>query len=103
DCPDYAVNLFNLPTVAYSGEIDKQKQAADIMAKALRGEGIELTHIIGPKTAHAYHPEAKKEIDRRVDAIAARGRDRLPRVVKFQTFTLRYNRSFWVTAEGMDQ
>ena len=33
DCTDYAVNLFNLPTVAYSGEIDRQKQAADVMAK----------------------------------------------------------------------
>ena len=35
DCTDYAVNLFNCPTVAYSGEIDSQKQAADIMGKAL--------------------------------------------------------------------
>jgi pimeloyl-ACP methyl ester carboxylesterase len=103
DCPDYAVNLFNLPTVAYSGEIDKQKQAADVMAKALRGEGMELTHIIGPKTAHAYQPDAKKEVDRRIDAIAGRGRDSLPKVVKFQTFTLRYNRSFWVTVEGMER
>src|SRR2546425_13118796 len=56
DPTDYAVNLFNCPTVAYSGEIDKQKQAADLMAKALAGEGIEMAHIIGPKTAHAYHP-----------------------------------------------
>jgi dienelactone hydrolase len=103
DCPDYAVNLFNLPTVAYSGEIDKQKQAADVMERALRTEGMELTHIIGPKTAHAYEPNAKKEVDRRIDAIAARGRDVLPKVVKFQTATLRYNRSFWVTIEGMDE
>ena len=32
DATEYAQNLFNLPTVAYSGEIDKQKQAADVMA-----------------------------------------------------------------------
>src|SRR6185436_2048419 len=48
DCTDYAANLFNLPTVAYSGEKDRQKQAADIMAKALKDEGIDLVHIIGP-------------------------------------------------------
>ena len=47
DSTDYALNLFNLPTVAYSGEIDKQKQAADMMAASLKEEGIELTHIIG--------------------------------------------------------
>jgi dienelactone hydrolase len=101
DCTDYALNLFNLPTVAYSGEIDKQKQAADMMAKALKKEGMELTHIIGPKTAHAYHPEAKKEINRRIDLIAANGRNQLPKSVKFSTYTLRYNHSFWITIDEM--
>jgi hypothetical protein len=38
------------PTVAYSGEIDKQKQAADVMERALRGEQVDLMHIIGPQT-----------------------------------------------------
>ncbi len=33
DPDDYAVNLSNCPTVAYSGEIDIQKQAADVMAE----------------------------------------------------------------------
>jgi len=103
DCPDYAVNLFNLPTVAYSGEIDRQKQAADVMARALKGEDIELVHVIGPKTAHSYHPEAKREVNRRIDAIAEFGRDRYPRKVKFQTYTLRYNRSGWVTIDGMER
>ncbi|HEX3147440.1 MAG TPA: prolyl oligopeptidase family serine peptidase [Gemmataceae bacterium] len=102
DCPDYAVNLFNLPTVAYSGEIDGQKQAADVMAKALLAENMELVHIIGPKTGHSYHPEAKKEVDRRINALAEKGRDRLPTKVKLQTMTLRYNRSFWITIDGME-
>src|SRR5215471_9466950 len=39
---DYAANLYNCPIVAYSGEIDKQKQAADLMARELKAEGIEL-------------------------------------------------------------
>src|SRR5947207_3704892 len=69
DCTDYAVNVFNCPTVAYSGEIDRQKQAADMMAKAMKAEGIELTHIIGPKTAHAYERGAKEEDNRRIDSI----------------------------------
>src|SRR5262249_18272138 len=62
DATDYALNLFNCPTVAYSGEIDRQKQAADMMAKALDETGMTLTHVIGPKTAHAYEPGAKKEV-----------------------------------------
>lgn len=103
DCTDYALNIFNLPTVAYSGEIDSQKQAADMMAAALKKEGIELTHIIGPKTGHAYHPEAKKEVIRRIDSIVEHGRDQLPKVVRFTTWTLRYNKSFWVTLDGLER
>jgi pimeloyl-ACP methyl ester carboxylesterase len=101
DCTDYAVNLFNCPTVAYSGEKDRQKQAADIMARALAAEGIEMTHIIGPGTEHRYHPEAKLEINRRIDAIAARGRNPVPDKVRFTTWTLRYNEMLWVRIDAM--
>lgn len=103
DCPDYAVNLFNLPTVAYSGEIDKQKQAADVMERALKKEGMDLVHVIGSKTGHSYHPDAKKEIDRRIDAVAATGRAQVPTPLKFQTYTLRYNRSFWLTVDALHE
>ncbi|HYF00971.1 MAG TPA: prolyl oligopeptidase family serine peptidase, partial [Planctomycetota bacterium] len=103
DCTDYAANLFNLPVVAYSGELDKQKQAADMMEKAMKAEGLDLVHIIGPKTAHKYEPEAKKEIDRRIDALAAKGRDRLPKKIRFTTWTLRYNRSHWVRVLGLQE
>lgn len=101
DCTDYAINFFNLPTVAYSGEIDSQKQAADIMAKAMEAEGLELTHIIGPQTRHSYHPAAKAEIARRIDSIAAQGRERTPRQVRFTTWTLRYNNVAWLTVDGL--
>lgn len=103
DCTDWAGNLFNLPTVAYSGEDDKQKQAADIMASALAKEGLKLTHIIGPKTGHRYEPNAKAEINARIDAIAARGRDPAPEEVRFTTWTLRYNEMFWVRLDAMEE
>ncbi len=102
DCTDYAINLFNCPTVAYSGEIDRQKQAADMMAKALAAEGIEMVHIIGPKTPHRYHPDSKKEIDRRLDSILALGRDPVPQSIRFTTWTLRYNKMLWVTIDGLE-
>jgi hypothetical protein len=101
DSTDYAINLFNCPTVAYSGEIDSQKQAADMMVKALAEEGMTLTHIIGPQTRHAYHPEAKIEINRRVDAIVERGRNPVPDQVRFTTWTLRYNRMLWVQVDRL--
>ena len=100
---DYAANLLNLPTVAYSGELDRQKQAADAMARELKLEGVDLTHIIGPKTEHKYHPDSIKEIDRRIDSIVARGRDPLPREVSFTTWTLRYNKMLWVTIDALGE
>jgi pimeloyl-ACP methyl ester carboxylesterase len=103
DVTDYALNFFNLPLVAYSGEIDRQKQAADVMAKALAAEGMEMTHIIGPKTAHSYHPAAKQEINRRLDSIVALGRDPLPKELRFTTWTLRYHRNSWLTVDALEQ
>jgi pimeloyl-ACP methyl ester carboxylesterase len=101
DCTDYAVNLFNCPTVAYSGEIDKQKQAADVMARELLKEGLTLTHIIGPKTGHTYHPDAKTEINRRIDTIGAGGRDLMPPRIRFTTWTLRYNTCRWLQVDAL--
>jgi hypothetical protein len=103
DCTDYAVNIFNCPTVAYSGEIDKQKQAADMMAAAMLKEGLELTHLIGPKTAHAYEKATKEELIKRIDAIAEKGRNPVPKKIRFSTWTLIYNEMLWVTVEGMGQ
>jgi pimeloyl-ACP methyl ester carboxylesterase len=103
DCTDYAINLFNCPTVAYSGAKDRQKQAADMMVKALAAEGMSLVHIIGPGTEHAYHPDAKAEINRRIDSIVARGRNPVPRRVRFTTWTLRYNQMLWLTVDGLEK
>ena len=100
DSTAVAGNLFNCPTVAYNGEIDKQKQAADLMAEALKKEGIELTHIIGPKTAHSFERGAKAEVARRIDSIA-----RIGRVTDFHehrdTFTLRHNRFKHGSVDGL--
>jgi pimeloyl-ACP methyl ester carboxylesterase len=103
DCTDYAANLFNCPTVAYSGEKDRQKQAADVMEDALKYEGIDLVHIIGAGAGHQYTPEAKVEINRRIDAIARVGRNPLPAEVRFTTWTLRYNRCSWVQIDGLEK
>ena len=102
DSVDYAVNLFNCPTVAYSGGADAQKQAADKMAEALWQVGIILTHVIGPNTGHRYHPQAKLEVARRIDSIAQHGRNPTPWHVKFTTWTLKYNQMLWVQVDGLE-
>jgi pimeloyl-ACP methyl ester carboxylesterase len=103
DCPDYALNLSMLPTIAYAGEIDPQQQSGDIMQKAMEGLGYKLERIYGPKTGHKYEAEAKKELDKRLAAYAERGRNPAPKEIHFETWTLRYNRMYWVTVDGLEK
>jgi len=93
DATGYAANLRHLPVIAYSGEIDPQKQAADIMLQALSAEGVTIEHLIGPQTAHKYHPETKATLTGKLEAIIARGRDEWPAEDHLTTYTPRYARS----------
>jgi dienelactone hydrolase len=94
-------NLFNLPTLAYAGEIDGQKEASDLMEAAMAKEGLKLERFIGPKTGHSYHAETKVELTKRFEELIARGRDPNPRAVWLQTYTLRYPEAAWVRIERM--
>jgi hypothetical protein len=101
DAVDYAANLFNLPVIEYHGEIDPQKQAGDLMERAMAAEGMRLARLEGPQTAHKFHPETKLELAALLDRIAERGREPYPRKVRFTTFTLQYNQSNWVTVDAL--
>jgi dienelactone hydrolase len=103
DATAYAGNLHQCPTVAYSGEVDKQMQAASIMAEYMAKEGLELTHIIGPGMGHKFHPDAKVEIGSRLEKIVAKGRNRSPDKIRFTTYTLRYNHMHWVCIDGLEK
>ncbi len=67
----HSANLANVPTIAYSGEKDGQKQAADIMERFLEQEGLTIPHVIGPDTAHKYHPDSKPRIEEFVTRAAS--------------------------------
>jgi hypothetical protein len=103
DSTDYAANLSMLPTIAYAGELDKQKQSGDLMEKALAKEGFKLERISGPKTEHKYEPAAKAEIAKRLDAYAQTGRHKFPSPIQFTTYTLRYNRAGWIQVDGLEK
>lgn len=103
DATHWAVNLTNLPTIAYSGEIDRQKQAADLMEAASKKAGFRLLHLVGPETAHAFHPATLEEIESRLTAIARSGRARVPNTVRFVTYTLRYHSAHWVQVDRLSE
>jgi len=101
DATTMAANLANVPTIAYSGEIDAQKQAADIMLRFAEEEGLSFPHIIGPQTAHKYHPEAKAEIEEFLTGAVQHVP--LPMRERFVTYSLIYPRGKGVRITGMEK
>jgi dienelactone hydrolase len=103
DCDKWALNLTHCPTIAYSGENDKQKQAADVMEKAVEQHGIRLRHIIGKGMGHKFDAASKVLIEASLTSLAKAGRNDLPLRVQFETSTLKYNRASWITIDALEQ
>lgn len=103
DVPSYARNFFNVPLVVYSGEQDSQRDAAAYMEEILAGEGLKMTHHIGPGMGHKYHPEVIKTVQAEIEAAVAKGREAMPKKVVLQTRTLGYSKLFWVRLLSQEQ
>lgn len=103
DATKAALNLFNVPTSAYSGGDDPQKQAAEMMTKAAAAEGVSFPHVIGPKTGHKYEPGAKAELAKWLEEQIAKGRPEMPARVRLVTHTLRYNSMEWVSLDALEE
>ncbi len=98
-----ARNVEGLPLVAYSGELDGQKQSADIMLRYAAQEKHSFTHIIGPGVPHKYHPDAKPVIEKFIDVALAKDRSQPPKSVSYTTYSLIYPTRAWVTIQGMEK
>lgn len=103
DVPSYVRNLLNIPLVAYSGELDKQKQSADIMESELRGQGLTMTHIVGKGVAHKYEPSALADVLARLRVFEQCGIEHHPESIHFQTRTLRYGKCHWIELQGLGE
>jgi hypothetical protein len=102
DAVNWAENVANVPVVAYSGEVDPQKAAADNIERALRGfpEEVRFTHVVAPGLEHRQPPEWQAKLD-------AEYRKHLPRSpadrVRFVTYTTRYDEAGEFTVYGLDR
>ncbi len=102
DCDKWALNLTHCPTIAYSGENDSQKQAADVMEETLKKwSGIQLRHIIGRGMGHKFDPVSKKIIGDSLNMLSKNGRVIPDSQVQLRTFCLNYNQMHWATVDGL--
>ncbi len=98
-----ARNVAGLPVVAYSGENDGQKQAADIMLRYAAQEKHSFSHIIGPNVPHKYHPDSKPVIEKFIEVALVKGADPVPKSIAYTTYSLIYPRRAWVEILGMEK
>jgi hypothetical protein len=106
DAYRYAENAFNLPIVAYSGEIDPQKKAADNIQTELKQLGLadRMVHLIGPGLEHRFPPEWQKKAEEEIRArVGESGRARHPERIRFVTYTLKNASCAWIQIEGLER
>jgi hypothetical protein len=105
DAVDYAENAFDVPVVAYSGEIDPQKKAADNIEAALKrlNEPLRFTHLVAPGLAHQMPAQWQAKAEAEYREYADKGRDRNPERVRFVTYTPTYGKCHWVMVAAMER
>lgn len=105
DAYRYAPNVANVPVVAYSGEIDKQRQAAVNIEKAIETGSYPkpMVHLIGPGLEHKFPPEWQKKAEAELQKHVGDGKGRaaFPEKVRLTTFTLKNARCDWVEVLGL--
>ncbi|MCG8650726.1 MAG: prolyl oligopeptidase family serine peptidase, partial [Pirellulales bacterium] len=96
-------NLRNTKVIAYSGENDKQKKAADRVHAASMNNGFQWPYVIGAGMGHKIDPASAQQIDEQLEDFA----NQLPAVprreIDFTTLTLRYHQVGWLQVTGLKQ
>ncbi len=103
DSVDYAANAGIVPAIACMGEKDVFFAAHQIMAEAMRKEGLQLVNLISPGTGHVIDPITHREQMRLIGAFARLGVDHSPRKLRFVTWTLKYSTCHWLQVLALKQ
>jgi hypothetical protein len=96
DSIDYAANAGMVPAIGAVGDKDVFWDCHVIMGRAMEQEGLKMVNLVSPGTGHVIDPATHREQMRRIGENAAKGIDSAPREVHFVTWTLKYNRCFWI-------
>jgi hypothetical protein len=105
DAVDYAENVFNVPVVAYSGEKDAQKKAADNIENALKNfkEPHKFTHLVAPGLEHQMPKEWQDKAEAEYRKYADKGREEYPERVRLVTYTPKYGNGGWTAILALEE
>jgi pimeloyl-ACP methyl ester carboxylesterase len=129
---DWSLNAFNIPIAGHDGDSDQQTasipppppgtphrgqlessiRVREQLAKegfpsegepnSLVAKGTPAIFLISEKTGHSVSPPVRKQLDEFLKEWGDRGKTS-PDHVRFLTYTTRYNRSHWVSLDGLEK
>ncbi len=112
---EWALNIHNLPLAGHDGENDPGQLESSLRARAqlekegypsvgdpdyLRSQGAPGLWMVSKATGHGTSPLVRQRLDAFLKEHGDRGRSS-PDHVRFLTYTTRYNRSYWVSLDGL--
>ncbi|NNE00204.1 MAG: prolyl oligopeptidase family serine peptidase, partial [Pirellulaceae bacterium] len=103
DVLPWTANLQNTYLIAYSGEIDKQRQAADRVLQEGKKLGFDWDYVIGKGMGHKIDAPSRDIIDTKLAAKSSEPTESPRRSIDFRTYTLRYAQADWLTITGLVQ
>lgn len=109
DVPPWVENLSNTQVIAYSGEVDKQRAAAEVMIEAAKDSaklqelGFEVKHVIGKDMGHKIDRPSAAKIDAALALLEKEVGKEPRKEIHFVTHMLRYHRVDWLEVLGMGE
>lgn len=112
---EWALNIHNLPLAGHDGENDPGQLESSLRARAqlekegypsvgdpdyLRSQGAPGLWMVSKDTGHGTSPLVRQRLDAFLKEHGDRGQ-RSPDHIRFLTYTTRYNRSYWVSLDGL--
>ena len=114
---EWALNIHNLPLAGHDGENDPGQLESSLRARAqlekegypslgdpdyLRSQGAPGLWMVSKATGHGTSPLVRQRLDAFLKEHGDKGQSS-PDHIRFLTYTTRYNRSYWVSLEGLEK
>jgi pimeloyl-ACP methyl ester carboxylesterase len=114
---EWALNIHNLPIAGHDGENDPGQLESSLRARRqleqegfpsvgepdyLRSQGAPGLWMVSKETGHGTSPLVRQRLDAFLKEQGDQGQSS-PDHIRFLTYTTRYNRSYWVSLEGLQK
>lgn len=103
DAIDYAANGGMTPVVCLTGDRDPYFPSHLQIEKAFAKEGVTHVGLIDQGAGHGVTLPARQEQLRLLGERAAKGKDPVPRHIRFVTWSLKFSRCHWIEVLGLGQ